>query len=77
MMDFDSVSLRVGNCSVLGSGESPIWYAAVPHESASIFDIRPISDILVLKIASANGERQILPRHTNRTFTFAIAEIEG
>ena len=57
------------------SGNSPTWYAAVPAESTTCFfdfffslpsaDKR---DSLDCKMPSANGERQILPKHTINMF---------
>ena len=61
------------------SGESPMWYAPVPHES--MFEMRGCAGLLVgrvmdWKTPSDIVERQMLPRQTKRTET-GLGEVES
>src|SRR5690554_2263300 len=53
------------------SGALPTWYACVPAESTSTWSASPASSSLARNTASAVGERQMLPMHTNSTATLA------
>ncbi len=54
------------------SGDLPTFQFPVPAESISMTSAKPASCTFLRNIHSAIGERQMLPRHTNRTFFFTI-----
>jgi hypothetical protein len=54
------------------SAFSPACHADVPAESTSISPANPFSLITDLKIASAAGDLQILPRQTKSILNFTI-----
>ena len=51
----------------------PISQGLVAAESIAILSLRPASATKWLKIASAIGERQMLPKQTNITLTINIS----
>jgi hypothetical protein len=54
-----------------------MWYPAVPHDWALNFAPSPFSRQRVVKIASASGDRQILPRQTNSIFILFFSKNSG
>ena len=62
MLCFDKI-VRVPSC-----GGFPVCKFHVPAESTVIFPSKPSLAIKSLMIASAIGERQIFPKHTNNIF---------
>ena len=51
---------------ILESGGFPWWVEIVPAESMVILSLKPSFSTIILKVASAAGDRQIFPQQTNK-----------